>query len=105
ARSGEFSSWRPVFCPPFPMAAASEKLAELRQQLAQRFPTAPRPLGRKLPLGLAALDELTGGLPLGALTEVVCSAPSCGGHLLLEQLLTITRRTSQRVALVDSMND
>ncbi len=84
------------------MAAASDKLAALRRQLAERFPTVPRTMGRLLPTGIASLDNATGGLPLSALTEIVCTAPSCGSHLLLGQLLTATRATRTRVALIDS---
>jgi hypothetical protein len=58
--------------------------------------------GRVLPTGIPALDNATGGLPLAAVTEIVCGVPSCGGHLLLEQLLAVTRRARQRVALIDS---
>ncbi|MBI5693371.1 MAG: hypothetical protein HZC55_25110, partial [Verrucomicrobia bacterium] len=83
---------------------APEKLAELRRLLATRFPTEPRPAGRVLGTGIPALDAATGGLPLGALTEVVCAAPSCGGHLLLGQLLATTRRARLRVALIDGTN-
>ncbi len=81
--------------PPAPLAA-------LRHLLAERFPSVPRADGRVLPTGLPALDEVTGGLPLGAVTELVCSAPSCGGHLFLEQLLTVTRTARRRTALIDS---
>lgn len=57
---------------------------------------------RALATGLAAVDDLTGGgFPLAALTEIVCAAPSCGGQLLLGQLLTITRSAHQRVLLID----
>ncbi len=84
------------------MAAVPEKLATLRHLLAERFPVAPRPPGRALRTGLPALDDVTGGLPLGAVTELVCAAPSCGGQLFLEQLLAATRATRTRVALVDA---
>ena len=84
------------------MAAAPEKLAALRRQLAERFPTVPRTTGRVLRTGLAALDEATGGLPLSGVSEIVCAAPSCGGHLWLQQLLAVTRAGRQRVALIDS---
>src|SRR3954465_10509711 len=84
------------------MPAAPEKLAELRRQLAERFPTVPRIVGRVLRTGLPAIDESTGGLPLSAVTEIVCAAPSCGGHLLLAQMLAVTRAARQRVALIDS---
>jgi hypothetical protein len=80
---------------------ASEKLAALRHLLAGRFPSAPAATGRNLRTGLPDLDEATGGLPLGAVTEIVCASPSCGSHLLLGQLLAATRLTRTRVALID----
>ncbi len=84
------------------MPAAPEKLASLRHLLAGRFPSLPRTIGRVLPTGLPALDETAGGLPLGAVTELVCTAPSCGSQLFLDQLLTVTRQARLRVALIDS---
>jgi hypothetical protein len=81
---------------------APKTLAELRQDLAKRFPTAARAVGRTLATGLPAIDDAAGGLPLSAVTELVCAAPSCGGHLLLGQLLAVTRARRARVALVDS---
>jgi len=81
---------------------ASEKLADLRRQLAERFPTATRPPGRALPVGIRAIDDAAGGLPLSAVTEIVCAAPSAGGQLLLHQLLAASRAAHARVALVDS---
>ncbi len=84
------------------MAAATDKLAALRHLLAERFPTVPRTAGRLLPTGIAAIDEASGGFPLSAITEIVCAAPSCGSHLLFGQLLAVTRRERQRVALIDS---
>ncbi|MBI5771030.1 MAG: hypothetical protein HZA93_24855 [Verrucomicrobia bacterium] len=84
------------------MSVATEKLAKLRRQLAERFPSAPRISGRTLPTGLATIDHPTGGLPLGAVTEFVCAAPSCGGQLLIGQLLAATRAQRIRAALVDA---
>lgn len=78
------------------------KLATLRHLLAERFPTAARPVGATLVTGIPMLDAATGGLPVGAITELVCATPSCGGHLLLGQLLVATRATRIRVALIDS---
>src|SRR5262245_61098362 len=90
--------------------AAPEKLASLRRQLAERLPTLQRTFAlfgasrarRVLPTGVAALDDALGGLPIAAVTEIGCTAPSCGGHLFLQQLLAVTRRERRRVALVDS---
>lgn len=83
------------------MSAAPEKLAALRHLLAERFPTVPRTIGRVLSTGITAVDEAAGGLPLGAVTELVCAGPSCGGQLFTGQLLAITRAARIRVALVD----
>lgn len=56
-----------------------------------------------LATGLTALDEpLGGGLPQGAITELICAAPSCGGQLLLAHLLSAARQARQRVALIDA---
>jgi hypothetical protein len=53
--------------------------------------------------GLAAVDEpLGGGLPQGAITELICVAPSCGGQLLFAHLLAAARAARQRVALIDA---
>ena len=84
------------------MPATSEELAKLRRQLAERFPTVQRTPGRTLPTSIPDIDHATGGLPLGAITEMVCAAPSCGGHLFFAQLLASTRCSRQRVALIDS---
>ncbi len=54
-----------------------------------------------MPTGIAGLDAASGGLPLGAVTEIVCQTPSCGGQLFLGQLLAVTRAASLRVALID----
>jgi hypothetical protein len=84
------------------MSTAPTNLPALRRLLAERFPTAMRPAAGGLTTGWAALDEAIGGLPKSALTEVVCSAPSTGGQLLLGQLLRQTREQRVRVALVDA---
>lgn len=83
------------------MSAPDAKLSSLRQLLAERFPQAARNDARVLATGVPAIDAALGGLPCGALTEVVCAAPSCGGQLLLGELLHATRRERGRVALVD----
>ena len=84
----------------------SASLESLRQQLAARFPTATRSAGRTLATGWPPLDDPTGGgLPLGALTEIVGAAPSCGVSLLWQQLLTSTRTARTRVALVDAFDE
>lgn len=84
-----------------------EKLAALRHLLAERFPSVPTdPFGgapaRVLTTGISAIDRFAGGLPISAITEVACMAPSCGSQILIGQLLTVTRATRTRVALIDA---
>jgi hypothetical protein len=85
------------------MPAATEKLHALRDLLARRFPDV-NPSGqlRRVATGLPAIDTSTGGLPSGAITEVICTAPSSGGTLLVARVLESCRQQRLRVALVDS---
>lgn len=55
--------------------------------------------------GIPAIDEAVGGVPCGALTEIVCGAPSCGGQLLLGSLLHALRAVQGRVALIDAYDE
>ena len=82
--------------------SAPPSLLALRRQLAARFPAASRPPPGALATGLAALDEVAGGVPRGAITEVVAVAPSCGVASLWHALLTAARAARARVALVDA---
>ncbi|GAB5559531.1 MAG: hypothetical protein SynsKO_11780 [Synoicihabitans sp.] len=87
------------------MSSAPEKLAALRHLIAERFPTASRREGSRLPTGIADIDAPTGGgLPTAALTELTTCVASSGTHLMLGQLLAATRRAQQRAALVDPAN-
>ncbi len=83
------------------MSGDPSSLSALRQLLTERFPQATRLGGGVLPTGIPSVDEQTGGLPRQALTELVCSAPSCGSQLFLGQLLHLTRLNGSRVALID----
>lgn len=83
------------------MSASVAKLSSLRQLLADRFPQADRGAARVLATGIPAFDEPSGGVPCGAVTEIVCAAPSCGGSLLIGELLRAVRETHGRAALVD----
>ena len=86
------------------MSAPVATLSSLRQLLAERFPQATRTDSRVLATGIPAIDQSVGGVPCGALTEIVCAAPSCGSQLLLGELLRSTREACGRVALVDAHN-
>lgn len=83
------------------MPPSATTLSSLRQLLAERFPLAGRFEGRVLTTGSPAIDERIGGIPAGMLTEIVETAPTCGGELLVGELLRRTRETQGRVALVD----
>lgn len=83
------------------MSAPTTTLSSLRQLLAERYPQATRLESRGLVTGVPAIDEAVGGVPCGALTEVVCAVPSCGSQLLLGELLRATRLEQGRVALID----
>lgn len=69
--------------------------------LHERFPQAARAPASVLRTGIACVDDAVGGLPQHAVTEIVCTAPSCGGQLLIGQLLAALRADRRRVALVD----
>jgi hypothetical protein len=79
--------------------------AALRALLAGRFPAVGSrlvaPETRGLATGLPAIDA-AGGLPLGAITELTCPAPSGGASLLLGGLLEASRAGGGRAALVDA---
>ena len=81
---------------------SSSPLPALRQLLRERFPAATHGRAEPLATGLPGIDDVLGGLPRPALTELVCSAPSCGSQLFIGQLLAATRADSRRVGLVDA---
>jgi hypothetical protein len=84
------------------MPAASEKLHALRDLLARRFPEAtPAAHGQRVATGVSAIDDVTGGLPAGGITEIVRATPSCGGALFLSRVIETCRAQRIRVALVD----
>jgi hypothetical protein len=79
-----------------------EKIQQLRQLLAERFPAAARTRSGVVPTGAGPVDEaLGGGLPAGLLTELVCAAPSGGGQLVLSLALKAVREERRRAALID----
>jgi hypothetical protein len=84
--------------------APASNLPALRRLLSERFPQAVRAPAGALLTGIPRVDETSGGLPRHAVTEVVCSAPSCGGQLFVAQLLSATRANRLRAALIDSTN-
>lgn len=82
--------------------ADPQKVAALRSLLSSRFPVAEKRSGGVVSSGVPSLDEaLGGGFACGRLTEVVSSAPSSGGQLVLSLMLRATREARVRVALID----
>lgn len=82
--------------------AAAEKIIQLRQLLAERFPAAHAlrpPGGDAFATHLPRLDDI--GLPKGELTELVSEHASAGVATLLAALLESAHRVPQPVALVD----
>src|SRR5690242_2316359 len=82
--------------------AATAKLVDLRKLLAERFPHAPPREATRLFTGLPVLDEATGGgLPRGAITELISPRLSAGSALLIHALINCAYRDNYFVALID----
>jgi len=81
--------------------AASSKLIDLRQLLAERFPQTFAPVTDQLRTGLPAIDGAIGGLPKNAITELSSPNPSAGSAFLIHALLHRAHRDGFFVALVD----
>jgi len=87
----------------FPKLSAGR--ARVEAALGERFASTlllrERPVPLTVPFGIAALDELTGGLPRGALTEVVGPASSGRTGVMHAALAAATRR-DEVCALIDA---
>ena len=80
-------------------------LVQLRELLQQRFPRSQPAVLASLPTGIPEIDDpLGGGLPRGAISEVVEARVGSGGQLVLIALLEAVRRLHRFVALVDAMD-
>ena len=87
----------------------ARNIVELRQLLAEKFPGVkmsadPRErIANRWPTGVAQVDTLLeGGLPKGAITEIVSSGISSGSALFLTALLERARENGEWLALVDA---
>jgi len=83
---------------------ASGKIIDLRKLLAERFP--PRQIGAaaatRFIIGLPFLDQAVGGgLPNGAITELISPRASAGTASLIHALLQSALRNYYFVALID----
>lgn len=84
------------------MPSSPTTVTALRQMLAARFPERARASVGHVVTEIRGLDDaLGGGLPTGRFTEVVSEGPGTGGQSIIAQLLAVTRRARQRIALID----
>jgi hypothetical protein len=82
--------------------AMSGKIIDLRNLLASRFPHAPMPMETRLVTGLACFDQpVGGGLPKGAITELISPHRSAGSALLVHAFIHAAYRDRYFVALID----
>jgi hypothetical protein len=82
--------------------AMSRKIIDLRNLLAVRFPQPPMPIGNRLVTGLASFDQLIGGgLPKGAITELISRSKSGGSASLVHAFIHGAYRDQYFVALID----
>lgn len=80
-------------------------MVQLRELLQQRFPQAQATVLDGLSTGMPGIDDpLGGGLPRGAVCEVVETRAGSGGQLMLIALLEAVRRRHRFMALVDAMD-
>jgi hypothetical protein len=81
----------------------SPKIIELRQILAERYPQQTGIGSWCLPTGWPPLDSLLGGgLPKGAITQLLIPNISSGGTIVLHEIIEAMQEASQYVALIDS---
>jgi hypothetical protein len=76
-------------------------LVALRQRLAERFPQEKR-FGELRATGWAAIDEAVGGIPVGAVTELVSASPSGGALTWLGTLACVLNAGQGRVGWIDA---
>lgn len=82
---------------------ACGKIVDLRKLLAERFPDTPVPTAtRRFITGLSFLDQVIGGgLPKGAITELISAQISAGSASLIHALLQAAHRNRYFLALID----
>src|SRR5436309_13298815 len=84
-----------------PMAATG-KIIDLRNLLAERFPHPSCTTTRRLITALPFLDEaIGGGLPHGAITELISPRTSAGSASLIHALIHCAYRDNYFLALID----
>ena len=82
----------------------SSKIIQLRKFLAERFPQ-QKITHLLTPTGWSLLDALLGGgLPKGAITQLIIPHISAGGAIVLHEMIEAMHQHSQCVALIDGKN-
>src|ERR1044072_193452 len=82
--------------------AASSKIIDLRNLLAERFPHPSPATASRLSTGLPSLEEpIRGGLPRGAITELISPGTSAGSASLIHALVQCAYRDNYFLALID----
>lgn len=82
--------------------ASSAKIIDLRALLAERFPAKLLSPGSRLTTGLPFLDPvLDGGLPKGAITEMISPQISAGSASFISALIQVAHRDRYFLALID----
>jgi hypothetical protein len=82
--------------------AASAKIIDLRNLLAERFPHPSLAAATRLTTGLPFFDEpIGGGLPLSAITELISPRISTGSASLIHALIYGAYRDNYFLALID----
>ena len=80
----------------------NDKIIQLRQLLAERFPQISAAPDQRLATGITALDDATGGgLPKSAITELTSPHLSAGSALVIHALLQSAHRQAFFLGLVD----
>jgi recA bacterial DNA recombination protein len=82
--------------------AGSGKIVDLRKLLAERFPHPSPAAATRLVTGLSYLDQyIGGGLPRGAITELISPRTSAGSASLIHAFIRGAYRDNYFVALID----
>ena len=82
--------------------ASSGKIIDLRNLLAERFPHPLRATTKRLTTGLSCVDEsISGGLPRGAITELISPGTNAGSASLIRALVHCALRDNYFLALID----